>query len=88
MSTWDRGLRMHELRERGIRLLWQLADEANLPDELERGYFILDRLYPEMPAQHRAQFRATFAAEFRAGRWQGFRRPGAPDEIRQPEASE
>ena len=41
MSVWDRMLRMHELRERGLRLVWQLSDEANLPNELERGYFFI-----------------------------------------------
>jgi hypothetical protein len=79
MSLWERMLRRHELRERGLRLVWQLSDEANLPNELERGHFILDRPYPEMPAPHREQFRANFAAEFAAGRWHGFRRPGTPD---------
>ena len=80
MSVWDRMLRMHELRERGLRLVWQLSDEAKLPNELERGYFILDRLYPEMPAPHREQFRAYFAEAFAAGRWHGFQRPAAPDD--------
>ena len=87
MSVRDRMLRMHELRERGLRLVWQLSDEANLPNELERGFFILDRLYPEMPARHREQFRAKFSEEFRAGRWNGFQRPSAPDGDR-PEAAD
>ena len=61
--------------------------QANLPNELERGVFILDRLYPEMPARHREQFRAKFSEEFRAGRWNGFQRPSAPDGDR-PEAAD
>ena len=43
--------------------------------ELERATFILDRLYPEMPAQHRAQVDAKLRVEWDAGRWHGFRRP-------------
>jgi hypothetical protein len=48
-------------------------------NELERAFFILDRLYPEMPAQHREQFRTRLTDDWNAGRWHGFVRPTAPD---------
>ncbi len=43
--------------------------------ELERAMFILDRLYAEMPAQHREQTRAKLAELAAAGKWHGFKRP-------------
>lgn len=63
------------LREKGHLLVWQQADAAGPMSELERAMFILDRLYPEMPAQHREQTRAKLAALAAAGKWHGFKRP-------------
>ncbi len=46
--------------------------------------FLIDRLYPEMPPQHRAQFQQRFEALWDAGTWHGFQRPApvAPAEDR------
>lgn len=63
------------LRQRGLLLAWQQSDVAGLSDELERAYFLLDRIYPEMPAAHRESTRAQLAERWRAGTWHGFRRP-------------
>jgi hypothetical protein len=63
------------LRERGLLLAWQQSDEAGLTDELERAFFLLDRVYPEMPAAHREGTRAQLRARWDAGTWHGFRRP-------------
>jgi len=63
------------LRERGILLAWQQSDEAGLADELERAFFLLDRVYPEMPAAHRESTRTQLRARWEAGTWHGFRRP-------------
>ena len=65
-------------RQVGRLLVWQQADAAaarHPMTELERAFFILDRLYPEMPPQHREQFRARLATEWEAGTWHGFERP-------------
>lgn len=70
------------LRMEGLLLAWQQSDEAGLPNELERAFFLLDRVYPEMPPAHRASARAQLEARWRAGTWHGFRRPeplGTPD---------
>ncbi|CAN5536077.1 hypothetical protein BH20CHL6_BH20CHL6_17540 [soil metagenome] len=68
------------LRQRGLQLVCQLSDEAGPMDELERATFILDRLYPDMPAEHRRQIDADLAAHFAAGTWHGFQRPQPPQE--------
>jgi len=64
-----------QLREKGHLLVWQQADAAGPMSELERAMFILDRLYPEMPAEHRQQTREKLAALAAAGKWHGFKRP-------------
>lgn len=63
------------LRREGLLLAWQQSDEAGLANELERAYFLLDRVYPEMPAPHRESTRAQLRARWEAGTWRGFRRP-------------
>ncbi|MDQ3448090.1 MAG: hypothetical protein M3432_02785 [Chloroflexota bacterium] len=63
------------LRHKGLVLVWQQADAAGPMSELERAMFILDRLYAEMPAQHREQTRAKLAELAAAGKWHGFKRP-------------
>lgn len=62
-------------RELGFLLVWQQSDAAGPMTELERAMFILDRLYPEMPRQHREQIDAKLTAAWDAGRWHGFQRP-------------
>lgn len=75
------------LRRTGHLLVWQQADAAAAREpmnELERAFFILDRLYPDMPPQHREQFHASFTAAWQAGTWHGFARPspnGQPTEV-------
>jgi hypothetical protein len=66
---------MARLRATGLAMVWQQSDAAGPMTELERATFILDRLYPRMPPQHRAQLDADLRAEWEAGRWHGFRRP-------------
>ncbi len=51
------------------------ADVAGPMSNLERAMSILDRLYPEMPAEHRQQTREKLAALAAAGKWYGFKRP-------------
>lgn len=75
MTPEGRVLAGVRLRERGLLLAWQQSDEAGLPNELERAFFLLDRVYPDMPPAHRASTRAQLEARWRAGTWHGFRRP-------------
>jgi len=75
MSPARRSETMLGLREKGLLLVWQQADAAGPMSELERAMFIIDRLYPEMPPQHREQFRTKLSALAAAGTWHGFRRP-------------
>lgn len=65
------------LRDTGRLLAWQQSDAACPVNELARAGFLLERLYPRMPAGQRAQILATLADDFEAGRWKGFERPGA-----------
>ncbi|MFN8519010.1 MAG: hypothetical protein U0667_06390 [Chloroflexota bacterium] len=65
---------VHRSRQAGLLLAWQQSDEAGLADELERA-FLLDRVYPDMPAAHRESTRAQLRARWEAGTWHGFRRP-------------
>lgn len=76
MSLRERLTIMARLRDTGRLLAWQQSDEAGLADELERAFFLMDRLHPEMPRQHREQFRAQLTTAFEAGLWHGFERPG------------
>jgi hypothetical protein len=66
---------MEQLRATGLAILWQQSDAAPPMTELDRAMFILDRLYPDMRPQLRAQVDAKLRAEWEAGRWLGFRRP-------------
>ncbi len=75
MSEARRSEVTRQLREKGHLLVWQQADAAGPMSELERAAFILDRLYPEMPVQHREQTLAKLAALAAAGKWHGFKRP-------------
>jgi hypothetical protein len=75
MSRARRSAVALELREKGLLLVWQQSDAAGPMSELDRAMFIIDRLYPEMPPQHREQFQAKLAALASAGTWHGFKRP-------------
>ncbi len=66
---------MRELREQGVTMAWHQADAAGPMTEVERAMFLIDRLYPEMPRAHRAQFRDQFQAQWDAGTWHGSQRP-------------
>jgi len=65
----------HELRTRGILLVWDQVDRAEPMSAVNEGAFILERLYPEMPAAHRASIIRQMEADYRAGTWHGFERP-------------
>lgn len=67
------------LREQGLQLVWQQAEAAGPMTELDRAMFILERLYPEMPAPHREQVRGQLADRWEAGTWRGFKRPDPLD---------
>ena len=60
-----------ELREKGFALVWDQLERAGPMGPVEQVMFLIDRLYPEMPAAHRATFQRKFQAEFDAGRWHG-----------------
>lgn len=65
----------NRLRREGLLLAWQQSDEAAPANELDRALFLIDRIYPEMPEQHRERFRTQLEERWRAGTWHGFRRP-------------
>jgi len=75
MSPTARTLAAARLRHTGMLLVWQRSDEAGPMTEFQRAMFLIDRLYPEMPTQHREQFRQQLEARWHAGTWNGFRRP-------------
>jgi hypothetical protein len=75
MTPQVRALAGMRLRDRGLLLAWQQSDEADLANELERAHFLLNRVFPEMPAPHRESTRARLRARWEAGTWHGFRRP-------------
>jgi hypothetical protein len=64
-----------ELRERGFLLVWDQVDRAGPMTAVEQGAFILERLYPEMPVEHRASILRQMEAAHDAGTWHGFARP-------------
>jgi hypothetical protein len=66
---------MTQMRAKGMQLVWQQSDEHGPMTEPERAMFLIDRLYPEMPPQHREQFRRRFEELWEAGTWHGFQRP-------------
>ena len=69
---------MAEMRAKGLAMAWGQSDERGPMTEPERAIFLIDRLYPEMPPQHREQFRRRFQALWEAGSWHGFQRPAPP----------
>ena len=64
-----------QLRELGLRQVWDQVDRAGPMAPVEEGMFVLERLYPEMNAAHRASIRRQMGAAFRRGEWHGFERP-------------
>ena len=76
MSLDERIAISTRLRDTGLLLAWQQSDAAGPANEVERARFLIDRLYPRMPAGQRAQILASLADDFEAGRWCGFERPG------------
>lgn len=79
LTPQDRWRISAELRARGLALVWDQLDRAAPMGPVEQVMFLIDRLYPEMPAAHRATFQGRFQAELDAGRWHGPVRP-APSE--------
>lgn len=81
MSRDERALVAADLRTKGIALVWDQLDRAGPMEPVERMMFLIDRLYPEMPAAHRATLQRKFQAELDAGRWRG---PVRPEPASQP----
>jgi hypothetical protein len=52
LSPHARTLLGQELRQRGLLSVWDQVDRAGPMTPVEEGVFILERLYPEMPAAH------------------------------------
>ena len=75
-DTWART--SMELRARGFALAWDQLDRAGIEEPVARALFLNVRLYPEMPAAHRAQVAAGFAAARDVGTWHGPVRPSVP----------
>jgi hypothetical protein len=75
MTSAQRARIGQRLREDGFRHVWNQVDRADLMGPVEEGMFILGRLYPEMPTEHRESFRRQMQAAHERGQWNGFRRP-------------
>jgi hypothetical protein len=63
------------LRRDGIARVWAAADRAGPMTELERGRFLLRRLYPELEGERLESIMRQLEAEWSAGTWTGFVRP-------------
>ena len=55
-----------DLRARGLLSVWDQVDRAEPMSPVEEGLFILERLYPEMPAGHRASLGRQMEAAYQA----------------------
>ena len=64
------------LRANGFARVWAQADRAGEMTELERARFLLRRLYPDLEGPRLDSIMERLAAEWAAGTWTGFRRPG------------
>ena len=64
------------LRANGFARVWAQADRAGEMTELERARFLLRRLYPDLEGPRLDSIMERLAAEWAAGTWMGFRRPG------------
>jgi len=65
-----------EMLERAFAQVWAAADRAGPMTELERARFLLRRLYPDLEGPRLESIMARLEAEWAAGTWTGFRRPG------------
>ena len=75
LSPNQRALIGQELRQRGFLSVWDQVDRTEAMAPVEEAMFVLARLYPEMPATHRASLRRQMQARYDAGTWRGFERP-------------
>jgi hypothetical protein len=76
-SVADR-LRLHaRLRDEALILVWDQADRAGPMTELQVARFLLRRLYPDLEGDRLEAIMTRLEAEWLAGSWAGFRRPGA-----------
>ena len=75
MTRDERALLSTELRVRGFALAWDQLDRAGPMGPVEQALFLIDRLYPEMPAVHRASIARQLEAQHAAGTWHGPERP-------------
>jgi len=57
-------------------LVWAQADRAGEMTEIERARFLLRRLYPDLEGPRLEVIIDRLSAEWDAGTWSGFRRPG------------
>lgn len=77
-------MRVHSAMHRqAFEFVWAAADRAGPMTELERARFLLRRLYPDLEGPRLDAVMARLEAEWAAGTWTGFRRPGSsaePDE--------
>ncbi|CAN5615988.1 hypothetical protein BH20CHL7_BH20CHL7_18080 [soil metagenome] len=71
-------MRMHgEMYRQAFTLVWAQADRAGEMTELERARFLLRRLYPDLEGPRLESIMTRLAAEWDAGTWTGFIRPGS-----------
>lgn len=75
-SATDR-MRLHwQLVQDARCLVWAQADRAGPMSEIDRAHFLLRRLYPDLEGPRLEQIIRYLEAEWAAGTWSGFRRPG------------
>jgi len=72
----QRRLLNERLRANGFARVWAQADRAGEMTELDRARFLLRRLYPDLEGPRLESIMGTLAAEWAAGTWTGFQRPG------------
>ena len=73
----DGRMRLHgRMYRQAFTLVWAQADRAGEMTELERARFLLRRLYPDLEGPRLESIMERLAAEWAAGTWMGFRRPG------------
>jgi hypothetical protein len=61
-------------RALGYRLVWQQVDAAGISDPVAQAAFLLQRLYPEMPAVWVDNVITRLREMRAAGRWHGLER--------------
>lgn len=64
------------LRAKGFARVWAQADRAAPMTQLETARFLLRRLYPDLEGERLDGIMARLEAEWEAGTWTGFVRPG------------